>query len=367
MDSRDPGLAPSREDLAAAERIEQEQERAPQQRAEAVAVGEEAIRVLCSAGSGAREHTVLLELAHDGTVRGERRYAPPQGVGRAIAATRDGGFVVAGEARGEQRAYAPHLIRLDAHGDVVADHSLGPAALDGLTAVAVLDDGSIVAGGVRSGGGWLVEVHDDLRAMWEATLGDEVAGLAPVGGGFAAAAVLGRSTTALGTTEVAAYGPDRRERWRTGLAGEPAALAGAQRVVVAGHVDDETGTRLWAAALDAAGEIAWECRLDAGDGGRGRALAALPGGGVVLAGDARRGEHRGAFAARLDDDGTVAWARALDPPAGREEVLTGVAATDDDGAVLVGVTTAVASGGAAATVRRLDATGAPVWDRELVA
>jgi hypothetical protein len=374
MSPCDPRLAPAHDDLAEAQRIDERHARSPQQRAEAVVVGDGGITVLCSAGAGEDEHTLLLDLAHDGTMRGERHYPPRQGVGRAIAAVRGGGFVVAGEARGEPRAYAPHLMRLDAGGEPGAERSLGAAGVDGFAAVAVLSDLSTVAGGARSGHGWLVTVDADLRPNWEAALErvDEVVGLTELADGFAVVAVLERSTTTLGMTRVAAYGPDRRERWHRRLPtegrGEPAAVAAGEHLVVVGHADDGDATRVWAVALGAAGEVAWERRLDAaGEGCRGRAVAPLPDGGVAVSGDARRGENRGAYVARLHGDGTVAWERAFDPRQGHEEVVGGVAAADNGDIVVVGVATAIPSGVAAAQVRRLDGAGALLWQRTFAA
>ena len=288
--------------------------------------GPDGVVVLCTVGSSAGERTRLLALGHDGSVRGEHE---SPGIGRALAALPSGGFAVAGEARGDERAYAPYLLRLDAAGAPAAERRLGPSGVSGLAAVAVLADGTVVAGGSRAGRGWLVAVDSDLEPVWEDELGDEVVGLAALGDGFAAVAVTGRTTTTLGTGILAVYGPGRRERGRAPLPAEPAALAATEGVLVAvGHIGD--APRAWAAGLDSAGESAWQRELDAtGQGCRGRAVAPLPGGGAAVAGDARRGENRGAYLARLDGDGEPGWERALDPAEGREEIVGGVAAIAD--------------------------------------
>lgn len=356
----EPPLAPTSGDLAEAERLDAQPERSPQRRAEAVVAWPDRIAVLCTVGSDAGEHTRLLALGDDGSVRGEHE-AP--GIGRALAALPGGGFAVAGEARGEARAYAPHLLRLDAAGTTASESRLGPSGVSGLTAVAVLVDGTTVAGGSRAGRGWLVAVDADLEPVWEDALGDEVVGLAALGDRFAAVAVEGRTTTALGTGIVALYGPDRRERGRAPLPAEPAALAATERVlVVVGHAGDSPG--IWAAGIDATGEVTWQRELDAaGQGCRGRAVAPLPGGGVAVAGDARRGENRGAYVARLDDGGAPVWERPLDPAKGREEIVGGVAATADGDVVLAGTSTTIPSGAAAAQVRRFDGAGEIRWER----
>jgi hypothetical protein len=360
MSGSEPPLAPTADDLAEAERLDARWERAPQRRAEAVVAGPDGIAVLCTVGSGPGERAQLLTLDHDGSVRGEQE---SPGIGRALAALPRGGFAVAGEARGEERAYAPHLLRLDGAGAPAAERRVAPSGVSGLAAVAVLPDGTIVAGGSRDGRGWLVAVDSDLEPVWEDELGDEVVGLAALGDGFAAVAVTGRTTTTLGTGILAVYGPDRRERERAPLPAEPAALAATERVLVAvGHIGD--APRVWAAGIDDAGECVWQRELDAtGQGCRGRAVAPLPGGGAAVAGDARRGENRGAYLARLDGDGALDWERALDPAEGREEIVGGVAATADGDVVLAGTSTAIPSGAAAAQVRRFDGAGELRWER----
>jgi hypothetical protein len=53
----------------------------------------------------------------------------------------------------------------------------------------------------------------------------------------------------------------------------------------------------------------------------------------------------------------------LDPAAGEEEIVGGVAATEDGDVVLVGTSTAIPSGGASAVVRCFDGVGELRWER----
>jgi len=331
------------------------------QKAEDVVVGAEGITVLGTVSvAGGRELTVVRRLSPDGELEWERVHE--SGAGRAIAALPAGGLVVAGEVQQGPVDIRGHVMRLRADGELDVERNVGEAG--GLTSVAVLADGSTLAGGTERRQGWLV--GED----WEQTLEDAavVVGVtARAGGGFALAATADPSTTTLGLTRIAAYDAGRAKRWSARLPrsgrGEPAAiaeLAGGDLVAV-GHLapNGDDPAQLWILRLSDTGDVDWERTLGAaGETRRAHALAVLPAGDLVLAGDTATGTGRALRLARLTADGDTAWEAA--PGDGDDDTAHGLAATQDGGLVLAGST---GHGPTKAAVWRLDGDGHVLWAR----
>lgn len=345
------------------------------QQAEAVVAGAYGITVLCSANPRSEgEHTWLIQLEEDGSVGWERHYAPGQGTGRAIAPLPGGGFVIAGDVQRSEMEYQAQLMRVNADGSVIAGTTFGPYGAVGFRTVALLNDGSTLAGGTARWKGWLLCADDELRTSWELPIDDVdvVNGLAPiVEGAFAMVASQEQSTTTLGMTLLAAFAGDRRVRYRKRLPtagrGEPAALAVLPDgdLVAVGHYSESERdvAQLWVVRVDTAGEVAWERFLGPVDEDRrGRAIAPLADGGVVVAGDALRDGRRSLRVVHLAVDGTVVWERAY---GGEREydVARGIARTEDDGLVVVGSTKSKELGKTNAWVLRLDGDRSLQWDR----
>lgn len=337
--------------------------------------GADGITVLCSANpTGEAEQTWLLRLNHDGNVIWERRYDPSLGAGRAMAVPPDGGFVIAGEVRGSDLEYQGQLTRLDDAGRVIAKSSFGPRGATGFNAVTITHDGSVVMGGTAHRKGWLVRATNARRAHWELLIDDvdEVVALAAVPeNGFAMAARQEWSTTVLGRTRLALFTVDGRLRWQKKLptAGraEPGGLAVCAEgglVAVGHHVAGEQGAaQLWVVRLDQARDVAWERQLGFTDDNlRGRAIAPLPGGGVVVAADAQTADGREVRMVCLAADGTLRWERAFSGGQ-KYELARGLAHTSDDGLVLVGTTTEPSQDKAGAWILQLDNEGRRRWER----
>ena len=366
-------MAPTRADLARVYQV-RDPRLAGHQQAEAVVADVDGITVLCSANpAGKAEHTWMLRLAHDGSVRWERRYDSTLGVGRAIATEPAGGFVVAGEVQRSQLEYEAQLMYLDTDCRVLAAGSFGPRGATGFSTVTVLHDGSVLLGGTARWKGWLVRATGVRRVVWELLIEDvgEVVAVAAVpANGFAMAAIQEQSTTLLGRTCLAVFAADGRLRWRkelpsTGRA-EPAGLAvypDGGLAAVGHHLEGEQGgAHLWVVRVDPAGDVVWERRFGSADENlRGRAIAPLPGGGAVVAADARRDDGRRVRAVRLAADSTPAWKRAFG--GGREYKLArGLARTVDGDLVIVGSATVPVSGKIGAWVLRLDENGRRRWE-----
>jgi hypothetical protein len=354
---RPAGLAPTTEDLAAAYAAGGE-EMAGHAKAEAVLWDGDEGTVLCTvSGHGGRERTVLLRLAGDGAEVWRQAYDADHGAGRAIAPLPGGGYVVAGELQTGPLEFEACVLRLDARGEVVDRRVLGDG---GLATVAVLADGSALAGGGRRGRGWLVQSGSD-RALDGVA---EVTSVAASGRGFVLAALQAPSTSALGLTWLAAFEADGGERWARVLPAEPGAVAaiGAGDAVLVGHREPEgdPAAHLWIGRLDDSGEQVWEQSLaGAGETRRGRAVAALPGGDLAVAGDATSGGPRRVLAVRLRSDGEVVWERGFDD---HDEVARDLAATPD-GLVLAGSATPPGADRTQASVRRIGGDGSERWLR----
>jgi hypothetical protein len=360
-------------DLLQAHRLHGD-ELAGHERARALLWTDEHITVLCTRSSReGSEHTVLRRLAPDGKLMWDHAYEHHRCAGRAVARLPDGGIVIAGEAQRGPLAYAGALMFLDAAGDVLAADDIGATGKDGLEAIVALADGSTVAGGVAGDKGWIVRGDGAPPGGWQMTLDGvaEVVDVAALGGtGFALAAMREISTTALGMTQIVAMSLDRQELWSRRLPssgrGEPAAMVGVDdgAVVVAGHwaPDGDAPAQLWAVRLDEAGWPVWEQRLGAeGEDRRARAIAALPGGGVAVAGDALHAGRRGLRVARLAGDGTPVWERRFEGAGDGHDVAGGLAATNDGGLVLASSTTDARAGTTHVSICRLDGAGELLW------
>jgi hypothetical protein len=368
-------ITPTVGDLAEAYRAHHP-ELAGHQQAEGVCIGPEGITVLCSANpAGDSEQTRLIRLSDDGDVRWERQCAPEHGAGRAIAALPNGGFAIAGDVQRSDLETQAQWLHVDAEGQVVASRSFGPRGVTGFAAVTVLEDGSLLAGGMADGRGWLLCVDDALRTRWELPLADvdSVRGLARVADhGFVLAASQDMSTTQLGMTQLALFTGEPQPRWRRRLPasgrGEPAALTAltADSLVVVGHhsANERDAARCWVLRLDSAGHPLWDRLLGPDDEEqRGRAVAALADGGVLVAGDGFRDGRRGLRVARLAADGSAAWERRYGGGERAQDVAHGIACAADGGFVLVGSTMSKGPGKTNAWVLRLDGGGGLVWDR----
>jgi hypothetical protein len=176
----------------------------------------------------------------------------------------------------------------------------------------------------------------------------EVTGIAPFHGGLVLTALRERSTTAMTTARVASLADDGRTRWQRDLPatgrGELAAVAGlpAGGLVLAGNHEpasrDAAGppnaARLWLLNLDAAGELRWERSIGVDqEQWRGRAVAALPDGSLVAAGDVGVDGRRELRVVRLRPAGSPLWSRGH----GAEyDVADDLAITGDGDVVVVG-------------------------------
>ena len=295
------------------------------------------------------------------------RSASPTAPGGRSPALPGGGSVVAGERQRGPLEFRAQLLWLDAAGAVVDERSPEDAGNVGFTTVAVLADGSALAGGVRHGQGWLAA--DSFERVIPQAAG-VVAVAACADGGFALAARRDPSTTAFGFALLAVHAAGGGERWSQTLPADRARGAGGAGgawptagIVAVGHWerDPQSPARLWLVRLGAGGERIWERLLGDDDAPR-RAAAAvvLPGGDLAVAGHAERGGVRHTLVTRVAGDGTTVWERTF---ADHHEVPSALAATPDGGLVLAGLRIGGDGGRTSAVVRRLDDDGRELWAR----
>lgn len=369
-----PSMAPTLDDLEQAYKTH-DANLAGHQQAEAVVTTAAGIAILCSTNpKGEGEHTWLLHLGSDGTLQWERHLDARLGTGRALAALPGGGYAVTGDVQLSQMEYQGRALHLGGDGEPTATATGGGRGATGFTAVTVLPDGSMVAGGTTRWKGWLVRFDAALRVAWEQPLTDveEITGLTALDdGGFAAAANQEKPTTGLGVGRVIAWDGDGSVRWQRRLParrrGELAAVAALpdNGLMVVGHsaADEQAKARLWVTRLDPSGEVMWERMLGKEmQEQRGRALVVLPDGGVAVVGDAVQGlDQRSIQVARLAGDGTLLWEKAFGGE--HTDVARGIARTEDGGLVVVGSTMSKGPGKTNAWVLHLDGHGTLRWDR----
>lgn len=293
-----------------------------QQAEAALAIGDD-ILVLASANlRGASEQTWLLRLSPSGELRWQRHLEAHYGAGHALATFSDGGIVIVGDTRRRPTAYQGQLVHIADDGRVLADAPVGPQGIAGLSAIAALPNGSLLAGGMADGKGFLIRVDPKLQVTWEMPLTDveEITSVTALAhGGIAAAANQEKPTSRLGIGRVLSLGRDDGVRWQRRVPaenrGELAAIAALSDggIVVAGHSVASEGakTRIFVSRLSEEGVPIWERQLGPADREqRGRAIVALPDGGAIVAGDMLDGAGRRAIlVARLRADGTPLWER----------------------------------------------------------
>jgi hypothetical protein len=279
--------------------------------------------------------------------------------------------VIAGDLQRSLMEYQGHLLRVGPDGGPVTGASFG--ADGSFNAIAVLGDGSILAGGTAHWKGWLLQVTGAMNSTWESPLADvyAVSALVPLAsGGFAIAARRAMSTLGLDYTQFSTFSSDQHVRWQNQLPatgrGEPAALAALPDggLVAAGRYSaaERGDPQMWVVRLSGSGEVLWENLLGRADEVQyGAAIVALADGGFAVAGAAQRDDHRGLRVARLAGDGKVIWEHSYGGE-GRDEA-TGLASTTDGGFVLVGSTMSKGPGKTNVWILRLDRDGRIVWDR----
>ncbi len=302
---------------------------------------------------------------------------------QAAALAADGGAVVAGSTRSfgvvGQDAW---VMRLDTAGESVWQYAFGGVGNESARAIwATADGGYVLAGSSSSGSaggsdGWVWRLDAAGNIVWQAIYGgpavDEFkAVVATADGGFAVAGETWSFGAALSDAWLLKLGSDGAVIWqkRYGdlladgwLALQSAANGG---VIAAGYTDSAGtgGQDAWVMQVDAAGEVVWQAAYGGVDTDRAEALLPLAGGGYLVTGvtESFGAGHEDAWVFRLDDQGQIVWQKTYGSSLAADAAKSITAAPLGalaGGALLAGYTFSFGAGAADAWLLQLDAEGA---------
>ncbi|WP_245919330.1 hypothetical protein [Melittangium boletus] len=243
--------------------------------------------------------------------------------------------------------------------------------VNGLNAIAVLEDGSPVAGGVQDGAGWVVRLDSRGNRLWDVALPQVEHVTALVALPAQRIAVLGTSETStvgLGISRLLFLESDGRataeKRLPTEGQGELNALASLPDggLIAAGRLSHSNSMdkHLWVVRMDSRGEILWEyssSQLDAG-----RAIAVFPDGGVAVGGYSWKDflVDREATVWRFSADGRLLWQRSYGGAG--DDMGYGIARLADESLVVVGMTSSQGAGKTDLWTFGLSPEGQPLWE-----
>ncbi len=244
-----------------------------------------------------------VKLVPDSTPTWERTYGGVKfDKATSVKPVPGGGFVISGfRPSRDSRKLMAWVMRLDERGDVIWDGSYGERT--SAASIIPLSSGGFVAVGASflDGGegfkAWILRLDDGGKKLWERTFGDRkndlAESVAPVpGGGF----------------YVAGYS----------------------------YSDSHLVRDTWVMRLDEKGRKLWRRTFAEKSMGSGNGMAALPGGGLVMAGAMGKGEgkYKKAWVLRLDDKGNLLWQRTFDEH--ESDFAEAIAPAPDGGFVVAG-------------------------------
>ncbi|HEX5753524.1 MAG TPA: hypothetical protein VFZ09_45425 [Archangium sp.] len=323
------------------------------------------------------EHAWVLRFDKAPPPRWERTHAGNGKLGaasRAIASMQGGGLVVAGTEYVTGGGFQEWLLALSPAGDVLWERTPGREGVNGLDAVVVLEDGSIVAGGRQDREGWVVRMDSRGDMLWEVKLPRLERVNALVALPAQRVAVLGvteTSTVGLGVSRLLLLESDGRATVETRLPtdgrGELEALALLPDggLVATGSLSrpDSMDWSFWVICMNARGEPRWEyvselLRMDAGS-----ALTVLPDGGVAVVGfwwkDLFK-DDREAKVWRFSADGRLLWQRSYGGD--KDDSGSGIARLEDGSLVVVGTTMSKGAGKTDLWTFGLSPEGELLWE-----
>ncbi len=299
----------------------------------------------------------------------------------AVVEMPDGGYALAGHTRSsgmlDRDAW---ILRLDSRGHLVWQQVIGGPMTEKVFGIAATEDGGVVIAGetysVGEGGSDALiarlEADGDLR--WQRTFGgrhnDGARSIAPMAnGGFIVAGSKGGPDD--DDVWVIALEENGDKRWDLthGTRGEDGAVSITQAVdggfAVAGYTQRPGLSSFdnWVVRLDARGEMMWQRHFARGIFSAGTAVRTAPKGGFFVAGVSQERTPRDSqsWVIRLADDGKTLWKR-LSQDNGSNEAW-GAATTRDGGVVVVSAAQAEGGGQSKARLVRFASDGDIVWSR----
>lgn len=253
--------------------------------------------------------------------------APTDKQSYALQATRDGGYILAG---GTNPTYA-QVIKLNGQGQPQWAHNFGgDEDNEGAMAVLSTRDGNFVAAGFSysygagDSDGWVFKLDRAGEIMWQQTFG----------------------WTSYDLFLDVAETPDG------GLI-----LAGAADPLANQNID------MWAMKLDANGAPLWQKHFDKGGWDNATSILPSPDGGYVLVGftQATFFADRDIWVIKLDAGGEVVWDKTYGGNSWDEAQDVAIGAQGE--IVLAGDTESFGAGDSDGWVLKLDANGAPLWQK----
>jgi len=135
---------------------------------------------LVESSEGGGSHVWLVKLDFDGNILWNKVYTNLRdAAGRGVMVTQDGYYVVVGYMdAGGSKGYDFLVLKLDALGVVLWNHTYGGCESDKAYAVASAFDGYVVVGDTRSKGSgdsdvWIIKIDFDGNLIWETVFGGE--------------------------------------------------------------------------------------------------------------------------------------------------------------------------------------------------
>ncbi|MFY0522654.1 hypothetical protein ACN28I_05420 [Archangium gephyra] len=292
---------------------------------------------------------------------------------RAIASMQGGGLVVAGTEYVTGGGFQEWLLALSPEGDVLWERTPGREGVNGLDAVVVLEDGSIVAGGAQDREGWVVRMDSRGEVLWDVKLPRLARVTALVALPAQRVAVLGTaetSTTGPGISRLLLLESDGRATWETRLPAEgqgelyALALLPDGGFAATGRLSrpDSMDPSFWVVRLGPRGELLWEYVSDQTEVGAGHGVTVFPDGGFAVAGNwwkelLKDGEAK---VWRFAADGRLLWQQAYG--GAENDSASGIARLEDGSLVVVGTTMSKGAGKTDLWTFGLSPEGQILWE-----
>ena len=299
-----------------------------------------------------------------------------------VAATADGGLVVAGHSRSfSGMHYDGWIVRLDRSGQLVWDRKLGSSRDERVYGTVVHQHGIVIAGLARTAGhdgneAWVVGLDHDGRQQWERFFGgrgnDKARTVAVSQSGDLLVGGTGQQPDASHTDGMLIrLQQDGTPRWEQSYGGPGddgifhIATLPDGGIAAAGYSDagGETGYQLWVLRLDEHGKLLWERRLGHGLFDSATGIAPAPDGGLMVAGITSEDAFRldDIWLLRLDASGEIVWEKILREP--RRDGAWSLVATSGGRYAVAAATESRGAGSTDAWLLGIDDEGEVQWQQ----
>jgi hypothetical protein len=300
----------------------------------------------------------------------------------AVAATADGGLVVAGHSRSfSGMQYDGWIVRLDRSGQLVWDRKLGSIRDERVYGTVVHQHGIVIAGLARTAGtdgneAWVVGLDHNGHQQWERFIGgrgnDKARTVAASAeGGFLVGGTGQQPGTGHTDGLLIHLQDDGTTRWVQSYGGTGddgifhVATLPDGGIAAVGYSDagGASGYELWVLRLDEQGKILWERRLGHGLFDSATGVAPAPNGGLMVAGITSEDAFRldDVWLLRLDSAGDIVWERIFRNP--RRDGAWALVTTSEGRYAVAAATESRGAGSTDAWLLGIDDKGHVEWER----